>query len=149
VYATIFSAVRGDIGLVAFTFPLFSIGFLVPAAIQIALSWASNQPTTPFASQLFWRIAIGIFMVFSTLSVAAAITILNVTVFSLRKDSETLTDDVPRILAFAFSGTLFVLFAVAIVLSMIARGPKEFVLGSIHINRHEKGWRLKHFNHIC
>lgn len=96
--------------------------------------------------------ALSIFMVFSTLSVAAAITILNITVFSLRKDSETLTDDVPRIagiLAFAFSGTLFVLFAVAIVLSMIARGPKKFILGSIHLNRDEKGWGLKNYNHVC
>lgn len=40
-----------------FTFPLFSIGFIIPALIQTALSWANHR--TAFASQTFWRITIG------------------------------------------------------------------------------------------
>jgi hypothetical protein len=55
------SAVRGNIGVMVFTFPLFSIGFLIPALIQFGLSWAAeSNHHTPFASQTFWRIVIGL-----------------------------------------------------------------------------------------
>lgn len=92
-----------------------------------------------------------VFMAFATLCVAAAITILNFTVFELRKDSEVLTDSISRvagIVAFTFSGLLVLLFVFSMTLSIVARGPKTVFLGETHMNRPaQKGWKLENFEH--
>ena len=90
-------------------------------------------------------------MAVATLAAAAAGTIVNVTVFKLRRDSEVLTDNVPRIagiIAFVSSGTLFLLFSISMILAVIARGPKAFLLGGVHTNRDAKGWELENFDHV-
>lgn len=150
VYATIFGAVRGNIGLMVFAFSLFSVGFLIPTLIQFGLSWARlSHYRVPFASQTFWRIVIGVFMALSFLAVGSAIVILNITVFDLGKNSNVLTDSIPRsasIAVFTFSGLLVLIFLHSMILSVIARGPKLFFLGEARMARQEKGQQLRDFD---
>jgi len=56
IFLTQFSATRGNVGFMCITFPLFTVGLIVPVTAQICLRWASNLPrAVPFASQTFWR----------------------------------------------------------------------------------------------
>ncbi|KAJ7859318.1 hypothetical protein B0H14DRAFT_3630159 [Mycena olivaceomarginata] len=128
VYSTIFSATRGDVGLMCYCFPFFSCGFLLPAIIQVVLqSGASLQNEVKFASQQFWTIVIGMFMALSSLAVIASLTILNVTVFLLKDDpasGDTIPDPpstpVPGIIAFGLTGTIFLLLLTGALLTAIA-----------------------------
>ncbi|KIK02432.1 hypothetical protein K443DRAFT_6196 [Laccaria amethystina LaAM-08-1] len=150
VYATIFNAVRGNIGLMVFSFSLFSVGFVVPTLIQFGLSWAqSSSSRVPFASQTSWRIVIGAFMALSFLAVGSAIIILNITVFDLGKNTDVLTDSIPRsasIAIFAFSGLLVLIFLLSMILSVIARGPEKFFLGETRTTKQKKGQQLEDFD---
>ncbi|KIK02431.1 hypothetical protein K443DRAFT_677665 [Laccaria amethystina LaAM-08-1] len=150
VYSKIFSAARGNIGLMVFTFSLFSVGFIIPALIQLGLFWAQlSLYRVPFASQTFWRIVIGAFMALSFLAVGSAIIILNITVFDLGKNTDVLTDSIPRsasITVFAFSGLLVLIFLLSMMLSVIARGPEKFFLGETRTTKPEKGQQLKDFD---
>ncbi|KAF9066526.1 hypothetical protein BDP27DRAFT_1330446, partial [Rhodocollybia butyracea] len=90
VYSTVFGATRGDVGLMCYCFPFFSCGFLLPVVIQVLLQMgATLQKEVKFASQQFWTIIIAIFLSISSLAVMASLTILNLTVFFLNKDSDT------------------------------------------------------------
>ncbi|KAF8975208.1 hypothetical protein BDQ17DRAFT_1441623 [Cyathus striatus] len=158
VYSTIFSGTRGDIGLMSFTFPLFTIGFLIPAVVQLILRWASSlSKEVPFASQAFWKAVIVVFMFFASISVMAAITILNATIFLLKPGlprdagdtSEVPTDTVselPGIIAFAFSGTIFLLLLICIGLSMVVRGPKEIM--RLLTRSHGETQKLDKYMHV-
>jgi hypothetical protein len=89
-------------------------------------------------------------MVLASLAVVAAITILNFTVFELRRDTEVLTDSIPRvagIVAFSFSGLLILMFLFSMTLSVIARGPKMVFLGVAHMSRQREGRQLENFDH--
>jgi len=163
------SAVRGNIGLKVFSFSLFSVGFIIPALIQLGLFWAQlSDDRVPFASQTFWRITIGsvlfcinykvlliwclhsAFMALSFLAVGSAIILLNITVFVLGKNGNFLTDTFPRsasIAVFTFSGLLVLIFLLSMILSVIARGPKKFFLGETRMTRQEKGQQLRKFDH--
>ncbi|KAJ7693102.1 hypothetical protein B0H17DRAFT_1200163 [Mycena rosella] len=127
VYSTIFGATRGNIGLMCYSFPFFSCGFLLPVIIQLVLQWgASLQKEVKFASQQFWTIVIGIFMAISSLSVIASLTILNLTVFLLKTDPDDTIPDppstpVPGIIAFSITGTIFLLMLTGVLLTAIAR----------------------------
>jgi hypothetical protein len=162
------SAVRGNIGLMVFSFSLFSVGFVVPTLIQFGLSWAQlSSSRVPFASQTSWRIVIGsvllcinhkvlliwcqhsAFMALSFLAVGSAIIILNITVFDLGKNSDVLTDSIPRsasIAIFAFSGLLVLIFLLSMILSVIARGPEKFFLGETRTTKQKKGQQLEDFD---
>ncbi|KAJ7221308.1 hypothetical protein GGX14DRAFT_429411 [Mycena pura] len=126
VYSTVFGATRGNVGLMCYCFPFFSLGFLMPVVIQTLLRWgASLQKEVKFASQPFWTIIVAIFMGISSTAVMASLTILNVTIFVLRDDSdETLPDPpktpVPGIIAFSATGSIFVFIAIGVLLSAIA-----------------------------
>jgi hypothetical protein len=157
VYSTIFGATRGDIGLMSFTFPLFTIGFLIPAVVQLILRWASGlSKEVPFASQAFWKAVIMGFMLFASASVMAAITILNVTIFLLKpglssdaSDGDGTTDtisEVPGIIAFAFSGAVFLLFLICVGLSMLVRGPKEIL--KLLLQSHGEAAKLEKYPHV-
>jgi hypothetical protein len=170
-YSFLLSAARGNIGLMVFTFSLFSVGFIIPALIQLGLFWAQlSHYRVPFASQTFWRIVIGsvllcisykflpslliwclhsAFMALSFLAVGSAIIILNITVFDLGKNTDVLTDSIPRsasITVFAFSGLLVLIFLLSMMLSVIARGPEKFFLGETRTTKPEKGQQLKDFD---
>ncbi|KAF8993972.1 hypothetical protein BDQ17DRAFT_107332 [Cyathus striatus] len=135
-----------------FTFPLFTIGFLIPGVVQLILRWASGlSKEVPFASQAFWKAVIIVFMFFASVSVMAAITILNATIFLLKPGlpsdagdmSEAPTDtvsEIPGIIAFAFSGIIFLLFFICIVLSMVVRGPKVIMKLLIQVMGRLRNW---------
>lgn len=150
VYSTIFGAARGNVGLMVFSFSLFSVGFIIPALTQLGLSWAQwSRSRVPFASQTFWRIVLGAFMALSVLAVGSAIVILNITVFDLGRNTNVLTDSIPRsasIVVFAFSGLLVLIFLLSMILSVIARGPEKFFLGETRVARPEKGQQLRDFD---
>jgi hypothetical protein len=152
-----------------FTFSLFSVGFVIPALIQLGLSLSQlSHYRVPFASQTFWRIVIGsvllcinykvllliwcphsAFMALSFLAVGSAIIILNITVFDLGRNSNILTDSIPRsasITVFAFSGLLVLIFLLSMILSVIARGPEKFFLGETRTTKPGKGQQLKDFD---
>ncbi|KAF8979946.1 hypothetical protein BDQ17DRAFT_1439201 [Cyathus striatus] len=157
VYSTIFSASRGNIGLMSFTFPLFTVGFLIPGVIQLVLHRASDLSNeVSFASQAFWKAVIVVFMFFASIAVMVAITILNATIFLLKPGlprdagdtSEAPTDMVsslPGIIVFAFSGTIFLLFLIGIGLSIVTRGPKEFM--KLLTQSHEETPKLEEYRH--
>jgi hypothetical protein len=59
VYVYLCSATRGDVQLMSYVFPFFSLGFMVPVIIQIGLQWAAGLPRdVKFASQRIWTIII-------------------------------------------------------------------------------------------
>lgn len=126
VYSTVFGATRGDVGLMCYCFPFFSLGFLMPVVIQTLLRWgASLQKEVKFASQPFWTIIVAIFMGLASTAVMASLTILNVTIFVLKDDSDdTLphppSTPVPGIIAFSATGSIFVFIAIGVLLSAIA-----------------------------
>ncbi|KAK7007840.1 hypothetical protein R3P38DRAFT_3324968 [Favolaschia claudopus] len=126
VYSTVFGATRGDVGLMCHSFPFFSIGFLLPVTVQTLLRWGANlKNEVKFASQPFWTIVIGLVMSLSFLSVGASLTILNLTIFFLRNDSDMSLPDPPRssapgIIAFGITGSIFLLMLTAVILSAIA-----------------------------
>ncbi|KAF7364031.1 hypothetical protein MSAN_01061800 [Mycena sanguinolenta] len=127
VYSTVFGATRGDVGLMCYCFPFFSCGFLLPVVIQIILqSGASLQAEFRFASQQFWTIVLAICLSISTLAVAASLTILNLTVFFLKSDPDDPIPDppdtpAPGIIAFGFTGAVFVLILTGVLLTIAAR----------------------------
>jgi len=125
VYSTVFGATRGNVGLMTYTFPFFSLGFLIPVVVQIVLRWAAGlQKEVKFASQQFWTIVIGLAMSLSSIAVMAALTLLNFTIFFLRANPDDPTPgaktEVPGIIAFGISGSVFVLIFAAFMLSAIA-----------------------------
>jgi len=123
-YSTIFGATRGNVALMCYCFPFFVCGFLLPVIIQLLLQWgACLQKEVKFASQQFWTIVIGIFMSISSLSVIAALTILNLTVFLLKPDNsvpDPPSTMVPGIIAFSVTGSIFLLMLSGVLLSAIA-----------------------------
>jgi hypothetical protein len=127
VYSTVFGATRGNVGLMCYCFPFFSCGFLLPVTIQIILQMgASLEREAKFASQQFWTIVIGVFLSISSLAVAASLTILNLTVFFLKTDSddtsipEPPSTPIPGIIAFSITGSIFILILTGVLLSAIA-----------------------------
>ncbi|THU99027.1 hypothetical protein K435DRAFT_795193 [Dendrothele bispora CBS 962.96] len=129
VYSTVFGATRGDVKLMCYVFPFFSLGFMVPVIVQIGLRWAAGlQKEVKFASQQIWTVVIAAFLFMSSVAVMAAITILNLTIFFLNPDINAAdtdantngTTDIPGIIAFAISGSIFVVILLAVLLSAIA-----------------------------
>ncbi|KAF9071157.1 hypothetical protein BDP27DRAFT_1361951 [Rhodocollybia butyracea] len=129
VYSTVFSATRGDVGLMCYCFPFFSCGFLLPVVIQVLLQMgATLQKEVKFASQQFWTIIIGIFLSITSMAVMASLTILNLMVFFLNKESDQSgippgdepSTPVPGIIAFGITGSIFILVLTGVLLSAIA-----------------------------
>ncbi|KAK2462808.1 hypothetical protein APHAL10511_005199 [Amanita phalloides] len=127
VYANIFGATRGNIGLMSFTFPLFTVGFLVPGFVYIGICWASSFPrTVAFASQRFWTAVVIIALLVATHIVVAAIIILNITIFLLdpndpntRRTSSLA--EISGITSLAFSGSIIFVAAIALFLGLFSR----------------------------
>ncbi|KAF8968278.1 hypothetical protein BDZ97DRAFT_1916120 [Flammula alnicola] len=158
VYATIFSASRGNIGFMCLTFPLFTVGFLVPVTAQISLRWASNLPNpVQFASQIFWKYIIIVFMTFAVIAVLTALVVLNITIFFLEPmpaaDSLSMPEissgaiSIPGIVAFAFSASVFFILFGAFALSVFAKGLKA-VISPWYASPAKRLNNLESFKHI-
>ncbi|KAF8329636.1 hypothetical protein F5887DRAFT_1004076 [Amanita rubescens] len=138
VYSTIFNATEGPVALLTLTFPLFTVGFLIPGFVYIGLGWAASVPRgMPFASQWFWTYAIPVALFIATLMVVGAIVIVNITIFELRihqRASFTLIE-AAGIISLTFSG------------SVIAVASMSFLVGRF-FSKKMRASVLEHSNEI-
>lgn len=105
-YSTIFSATRGNIGLMCYAFALFNCGFTIPMVSIALLKWAASRPREAlFASPKIWSSLLNVFLYVSGTAIAVAICLLNMTIVFLqfregsdgvRTDSPAQFDVVPR-----------------------------------------------------
>ncbi|KAJ7888797.1 hypothetical protein B0H13DRAFT_2532998 [Mycena leptocephala] len=121
-YSTIFGcATRGNVALMCYCFPFFVVAFSCPSSYNSCCNGAlvykkkSNSPVSNSGPSIFMSI--------SSLSVIAALTILNLTVFLLKPD-DSVPDPpstmVPGIIAFSVTGSIFLLMLSGVLLSAIA-----------------------------
>lgn len=83
-YGSIFSSSRGNVGIMCYAFALFDCGFIVPSVALVLLKWASSQPKdTVFATPHIWTLVLNIFVYGSVAAVAAAISLLNISLYLL------------------------------------------------------------------
>ncbi|GBE84561.1 predicted protein [Sparassis crispa] len=83
-YTTIFSATRGNLGLMCYSWGLFNCGFIIPLSGLSLLKWASTRSReTLFASPQVWSLLLSIFIYLSVIAVAAALCLLNVSIIVL------------------------------------------------------------------
>ncbi|KAF8435018.1 hypothetical protein L210DRAFT_3551679 [Boletus edulis BED1] len=83
-YGSIFSASRGNIGLMCYAFALFVCGFIIPTVALALLKWASLRPKdTVFTSPYTWTLALNISTYASVAAVGSAICLLNLTLYLL------------------------------------------------------------------
>jgi len=125
VYSTIFSGNQGA-GLMSLTFPLFTVGFLVPGFVYIGTCFAANVPREmTFASQRFWTVAMVFALFVASLMVIGAIVIVNVTIFNLHLNSNSSGHislaEIAGIISLIFSGTVIVVAFAAFILGLFSR----------------------------
>ncbi|KAF8307331.1 hypothetical protein DL93DRAFT_2232216 [Clavulina sp. PMI_390] len=82
-YTAVFSAVRGNVGLMCYSFSLFIVALCIFITIQCLFMWCSRVQTAPIWDPNFWDSMLGFFAGVGCVSVVAAITILVVTVHAL------------------------------------------------------------------
>lgn len=88
-YSSIFSATRGNLGLMCYAFALFNCGFVLTLATLTLLIWASKRPRqVPISSPRIWSIFLNFFLYISLASVATAICLLNITIIRLHFSKE-------------------------------------------------------------
>lgn len=83
------SAVRGNIGLMAWAFSLFICGLAILITVQSLLMWCSRLDNYPFSTPRLWEFFLGIGVYGACAAVIGAITLLVVTVLNLRFDTES------------------------------------------------------------
>lgn len=79
-------AVRGDVGLMSWSFGLFICALAVLVTVQSLLIWCSRLQNHPFLTQLLWEFLLDISVYGSCGAVVSAIMLLVVTVLKLRFD---------------------------------------------------------------
>jgi len=84
-YTTIFSGIRGNIGLMCWAFALFDIGFILTLLVRSMLTWFSGLPLPgrQFATTFFWEFAIQTTLILALASTTIAIFLLNLTTYLL------------------------------------------------------------------
>ncbi|KAK2462531.1 hypothetical protein APHAL10511_005501 [Amanita phalloides] len=134
VYSTIFgNAGRGDpVGLMSLTFPLFTVGFLIPGFVHIGTCWAASMPKgLTFASQRFWTVAMIFSLLVASIMVIGAIVIVNITIFRLGRhqtDTKSWTlAEIAGIISLTFSGSIIVAAITAFVLGLLSRRMRTTV----------------------
>jgi len=124
VYSTIFGANQGSVALMTLTFPLFTVGFLIPGFVYIGIGWAASVPKgMTFASQRFWTYATFLALFIATVMVVGAIVIVNITIFQLRVHqgaSFTLVETA-GIISLAFSGSVICVAFMAFIIGLFSR----------------------------
>ncbi|KAF8336047.1 hypothetical protein F5887DRAFT_603415 [Amanita rubescens] len=87
-YTTIFSAVRGSVGLMSWAFTFFLMGFTLPTGSQMALSWAAAimPPNTKFPSSLltFWAFNAAATIVWGVLCTVFAVFFLLASLYEIQ-----------------------------------------------------------------
>jgi len=83
-YTSIFSAVRGNVGLMCWSFSLFIAGLSIFITMQSLLIWCSHLKRRPIWDPNFWESVLVIFSSIAIIAVAGAIALLVITVYNLR-----------------------------------------------------------------
>ncbi|KAF8307329.1 hypothetical protein DL93DRAFT_132748 [Clavulina sp. PMI_390] len=83
-YTAIFSAVRGNVGLMCYSFSLFIVALCIFITIQSMLVWCSHLTAAPIWDPNFWELVLIFFSCLGCLAVLGAIVLLIVTVYILR-----------------------------------------------------------------
>ncbi|KAF8898202.1 hypothetical protein CPB84DRAFT_1780569 [Gymnopilus junonius] len=155
VYATIFSASRGNVELMCLSFPLFTAGFLVPMIIQVLLKLASKLPyPVRFGSQRIWGYIISVFLTFAVITVLTALVILNLTVFFLDPNatspvnSDTFRISVSGVAVFAFSSFVFLLAFAAFAGFFCVRKRVPIVRRARSMHVSDASSALQNFKHV-
>jgi len=138
-YTSIFSATRGDIGLMAWAFSLFLLGMVVAVAIQAILVQCARLEDYPFTSQRLWEVVLGVFVYSACLAVAIATCLLLLTVFRLQF-IETKGD---ALLTFEFSPRppavlALCVIAISIVVGIVILGVFVVAYGTTPLIRRRK-----------
>jgi len=83
-YTTLFSATRGSLVLMSWSFTTFFVAFLLPAGCQGVLGWAAAVPSNiRFTSRRKYHIIIGVAIFFSSMSTIVAVFLLLCSVYHL------------------------------------------------------------------
>jgi len=99
-YTTIFSATRGSLALMSWSFATFFVALVLPAGIQGFLAWATTVPSnTRFPSQQMYNIFVGIAMGISWMSSIVAVHLLLFSVYYLCSPEDALVEAVPHEIA--------------------------------------------------
>jgi len=137
-YSAIFSANRGNLGLMCWSFSLFIVGLAILITVQSLLVWCSRLENYPFSTPKLWEFFLAIGVYGACAAVVSAIVLLVVTVLALQWnvgvggaytnpnaspwDAHLIFDVSPRyaaIVAFAFIGAgIFVAILVFVLFSM-------------------------------
>ncbi|KAF9521105.1 hypothetical protein BS47DRAFT_1335205 [Hydnum rufescens UP504] len=130
-YAAIFSAIRGNIGYMCWSFSLFVIGLILTTTTQTLLTWCMRLRGYPFSAQSFWEFVLGSTVCCAVGSVTAAMCILMRSVQELNYSGNLGTDSPPvfttdprppAFLAFSTLGTgLFITFLLFILMVLWRR----------------------------
>jgi len=82
-YTTIFSATRGNIGLMSWAFSFFIVGLIITITVQAFLVQCSRLENYPFSTQGLWELVLGVFVYSAILAVVAAMCLLLFTIREL------------------------------------------------------------------
>ncbi|KDQ09675.1 hypothetical protein BOTBODRAFT_178890 [Botryobasidium botryosum FD-172 SS1] len=133
-YTTIFSAPRGNLSLMCWSFALFDVGFIIAMLVQTILKWASRLPLPEkqFATTRYWDLVIDTALIIAFGSASVAIFLLNLTIFQLvfpEPAQDTVQLNTPPAPSAIFSisilaGSIFTV-VVILILSNWADGPKR------------------------
>jgi len=128
VYSTIFSG-NGEVSLMTLTFPLFTVGFLIPGFVYIGIGWAASVPKgMTFASQRFWTYATFLALFIATVMVVGAIVIVNITIFQLRLHEGAFTVvETAGIISLAFSGSVIAVAFMAFFIGLFSHKMRTSV----------------------
>jgi len=131
-YTAIFSAVRGNIGYMCWSFSLFVIGLILSTMTQTLLTWCTRLKGYPLSaqSQSLWEFVLGIAVCSAVASVTAAMCILMRSVQQLNYLGASHTDAPlvfttdprpPAFLAFSILGTGLLIASLLFVLMVVWR----------------------------
>ncbi|KDQ09676.1 hypothetical protein BOTBODRAFT_523585 [Botryobasidium botryosum FD-172 SS1] len=133
-YSTIFSAPRGNLSLMCWSFALFDVGFIITTLVRTILKWASRLPLLEkqFATTRYWDLVIDTALIIAFGSASVAFFLLNLTIFQLafpEPAQDTVQLDTPpapsAILSISvLAGSIFTVIVV-LILSSWADGPRR------------------------
>ncbi|KAF8347208.1 hypothetical protein F5887DRAFT_1174790 [Amanita rubescens] len=153
VYSTIFTKTDKSVGLMSITFPLFTVGFLIPGFVYIGTCWAANVPKgLTFASQRFWTAAMVFALLVASIMVIGAIIIVNVTIFNLNagaKDHGSLTlVEIAGIISLIFSGSIISMAVIALFLGLLSQKMRTSIKEYYQAITERERDALNTYNHL-
>ncbi|GBE79790.1 hypothetical protein SCP_0209910 [Sparassis crispa] len=84
-YTTIFNALRGNIGLMCWSFALFDVGLIITILFRSIMTalWHFQLPRKPFATVFWWELMIKVVLLMALISATIAIFLLSMSALQL------------------------------------------------------------------